>query len=107
MIRKYKSGTLTLSVKKEIKEEYYDKYNMDEFYFTECFNEKIIFTFIQGLPYFVDTEKGLVYESDFDSIYSFIDYMLREKFIRLIPCNKEENQQLYNEYLDNGLDIMI
>ena len=101
MIKKFKNGNILMNTKKDIKSGYYDDSNIESFYHNECFMNDITFTYIDGIPYFIDINTRLAYDSPFYLFKDFIDYMYTKKKLRLYPYGKRISEDLINKYLDN------
>ena len=101
MITKFKNGNILMSVTRDLKSGYYDKNNIENFYHDECFMKDIAFTYIDDIPYFIDCNSGLVYDSPFLSFNDFINHMLTKKKLRLYPYEKSVSKVLFYKYLDN------
>ena len=99
MIKKFKNGNILMSVTRDLKSGYYDKNNIENFYHDECFMNDIVFTYIDGLPYFIDCYQAKAYESPYYLFTDFINHMLEKGKLRLYPC--EDSKELFYKYLDN------
>ena len=101
MIKKFKNGNILMSVKRDFIMGYYDNDNIENFYHDECFMNDITFTYIDGIPYFIDCNSGLIYDSPFYLFSDFINHMLTKKKLRLYPYEKSISKVLFYKYLDN------
>ena len=101
MIKKYKNGNIIMSVKRDFLMGYYNSDNIEKFYSDECFMCDIYFTYIDGIPYFIDLNTRLVYDSPFYLFIDFINHMRTKKKLRLYPYGKKISEELCNKYLDN------
>ena len=101
MIKKLKNGNILMNIKKDIKSGYYDDNNIENFYHNECFMNDIYFTYIDGMPYFIDCNTRLAYDSPFYLFRDFISYMYTNKKLKLYPYDKRVSEELCNRYLDN------
>ena len=101
MIKKFKNGNILMSVKRDFIMGYYDNDNIENFYHDECFMNDITFTYIDGVPYFIDCNGGLVYDSQFYLFTDFINHMSTKKKLRLYPYDKATSKVLFYKYLDN------
>ena len=101
MIKKFKNGNILLSVKRDFLKGYYDSDNIENFYHDECFMNDITFTYIDGIPYFIDCITCLVYESPFYMFSDFINHMGTKKKLRLYPYDKNMSRELYYKYFYN------
>ena len=101
MITKFKNGNILMSTKRDFLLGYYDDNNIENFYHNECFMNDITFTYIDGIPYFIDCNTGLVYDSPYYLFTDFINHMHTKKKLRLFPYDKKISKELYNKYLIN------
>ena len=101
MIKKFKNGNILMSTKRDIIMGYYDDNNIENFYHDECFMNDITFTYIDGIPYFIDVNTRLAYDSPFYYFSDFIYHMYTKKKLRLYPYDKRISEELCNKYLDN------
>ena len=101
MITKFKNGNILMSVKRDLLMGYYDDNNIENFYHDECFMNDITFTYIDGVPYFIDCNTGLVYDSPYYDFRDFINHMYTKKKLRLYPYGKRISEELFNKYLIN------
>lgn len=101
MIKKFKNGNILMSTKKDIIMGYYDSDNIEKFYYDDCFMSDIAFGYIDGIPYFIDCNTRLVYDSPFYYFSDFIYHMYTKKKLKLYPYGKKISHELCNKYLDN------
>ena len=101
MITKFKNGKILMSTKRDFLMGYYNESNIENFYHDECSMNYITFTYIDGMPYFIDINTRLVYDSPFYLFIDFINHMRTKKKLRLYPHDKRISEELCNKYLDN------
>ena len=101
MIKKFKNGNLTLSIKEDIKSGYYDNNNIENFYHDEMFMNDLTIEALDNDYYIIDSNKLIAYELNYN-VYSnvancFLDELIEKERIRLFPVKPKK----YNDYIIN------
>ena len=106
MIKKFKNGNLVLNIKEDIKNNYYNDYNITMFYYDEMFMANLSIEILDNDYYLIDSNKLIVYELTYNVysniLNSFLDDMLLKESIKLYPVkNKKYNDYIINLYINN------
>ena len=102
MIKKFKNGNINLSIKEDLKNDYYNHNNVEGFIHNEMFLEDLYIEIINGYLYVLDTSNYYLYELGFITINDFLNELLKGYIIKLYKLDKEVAkdllQDLENEY---------
>ena len=102
MIKKFKNGNINLSIKEDLKNDYYNHNNVEGFIHGEMFMEDLYINIIGGYLYILDTSNYNLYALDFMTINEFLNELLKGYTIKLYKLDKRTTkdllQDLENDY---------
>ena len=101
MIKKFKNGNINLSIKEDLKNNYYNCDNVEHFIHDEMFLKDLYIEIIGGYLYVLDTSNYNLYELGFITIDVFLSELLKGYTIKLYKLDKEVAKDLLQD-LENG-----
>ena len=89
MIKKFKNGNINLSIKEDLKNDYYNHNNIENFIYNEMFFKDLYIETIDGHLYIFDANKFNFYSFDFMTINEFLNELLKGYTIKLYKLDEK------------------